>query len=47
MAIIQNKIIDSGDFKNTMSFFLFVLVANGDVIGAQVFHYSFLHVHLE
>ena len=27
-------------------FLLFVLVANGDVIGAQVFHYSYLHVHL-
>ena len=32
--------------KTPFLFLLFVVVANGDVIGAQVFHYSYLHVHL-
>ena len=35
-----------GILKIQCLFFLFVLVANGDVIGVQVFHYSFLLVHL-
>ena len=35
-----------GILKIPFLFLLFVLVANGDVIGVQVFHYSFLLVHL-